>query len=244
MRVIQSARPAWGLLATLFGGAIVVGTALIQAANATPGDSRRRQTPQDLVWANDEWAAFSAEFEERSAAGSRRGVIAQKGNGSSVRVWIDAKGEPVQISIFNTQHARFYRATLNQWTAQPLEFDAKPARAAIDVRRNPRVPADDPRVAGLAGRGLTFYEQRARNGIVNIISPELNLRSIWYDDGRGTAERWLSIALGEPPDTLFEPPPGSKVQTVPDVVRKGRIVRRSSEEASPRQRGPAVRRER
>lgn len=155
-----------------------------------------------------DWAPFEGEFRSVSGGTESRGRVFRRRDGSFRKETLDLVGVPAFITIENRAERRFYSYSAGGWTSQPW---TRPATPRPDATRYPNAMPETDRVAGLrVVRWVSGY------GVTTLRAPELDYYPLAEDHPFPPLRiQFVSIVRGDPPEALFEPPAGSRVDALP-----------------------------
>jgi hypothetical protein len=154
------------------------------------------------------WVPFEGEFRSVAAGVESRGRVFRRRDGSFRKETLDAVGVPSFVTIENRAQKRFYSFSSGSWTAQPWSRTptAPPGR---DRYPNAAIEAD--RVAGLrVVRWVSGF------GVTTLRAPELDYYPLVEEHGYPPLRiEHVRVVRADPPDGMFEPPAGSRVDELP-----------------------------
>lgn len=154
------------------------------------------------------WVPFEGEFRAVAAGAETRGRVFRRRDGSFRKETLDLVGVPAFITIENRARKQFYSFSSGGWTAQPWQRTPSPPPGR-DRYPNAVVEAD--RIAGL--RVIRWV---SGVGVTTLRAPELDYYPVVEEHPHPPLTiRYVSVTRGDQPDTLFEPPAGSRVDEVP-----------------------------
>ena len=155
-----------------------------------------------------DWVAFEGEFRSVSAGTETRGRVHRRRDGSFRKETLDVVGVPAFITIENRVKKAFYSYSGGGWTAQP--WRGAPATRP-DASRYPNAVPQAERVAGLrVVRWDTAW------GVMTLRAPELDYYPLLEEHPFPPLRIvYVTVTRTDPPDALFEPPPGSQVDDLP-----------------------------
>jgi hypothetical protein len=156
------------------------------------------------------WRAFRGEFRSVSNGVETKGRYWRHRDGSARRETLGADGKAEFITIESLSASQFYSFSAGSWTAQPLRLPATrtlpPTGTAF-----PNATPQTERVAGY--RVVGAYTVL---GTLMLRAPALDYFPL-VEDHPHPALRVEFVSIVEEPvgDTLFLPPPGAEVATLP-----------------------------
>lgn len=160
----------------------------------------------------DHWVAFQGHFTESAPDGESpvTGAYYQASNGShrldsTRRTTLGT--DLVWSTIVNTVLQRRFVLDPGQsaWDSYPLE--PRPGGWDRPLKRSSAISMGE----GPAFEGFrTVRDDTGR--LQQLLVPDLNFFPVWQSRP-GHTRQYTSVSLGEPPSTLFEPPPGAEVRS-------------------------------
>lgn len=154
------------------------------------------------------WTAFRADLRTMAGGVERRGRFYRRADGSTRRETLGPDGSPAFITIENRAAGRFYSLGGGVWSAQPLEPGAvRPPRTADFPDATPERAAHE---------GLAVVKVITPAGAVLRRAPALDFVPVVEEHSDPPLRVELTgIRREDPPSTLFEPPPGVRVESLP-----------------------------
>ena len=154
------------------------------------------------------WAPFEGEFVSVAGTVETRGRVFRRRDGSFRKETLDLIGVPAFITIENRAAKRFYSFSAGGWTAQPWPRTAPPPPGRD---RYPNAAPQADRVAG-----LRVIRWDTGIGVMTLRAPELDYFPLVEEHPYPPLRiRYVAITRVDPPDALFEPPAGSRIDEVP-----------------------------
>jgi hypothetical protein len=155
-----------------------------------------------------QWVPFEGEFRAVSGGSETRGRVFRRRDGSFRKETLDLVGVPAFITIENRARKRFYSYSAGGWTSQPWTRTPPPPPGR-ERYRNASPQAD--RVAG-----LRVVRWDTGLGVMTLLAPELDYYPLVEEHPHPPLRiRYTAVTRADPADSLFEPPPGSRVDDVP-----------------------------
>ena len=155
-----------------------------------------------------DWVAFEGEFRSIAGGTETRGRVYRRRDGSFRKETHDVVGVPAFITIENRVKKAFYSYSGGSWTAQPWRRTPPGPPAAS------RFPNATPQAERVAGLRVVRWDTGW--GVMTLRAPELDYYPLLEEHPFPPLRiQYVAVTRKDPPDPLFEPPPGSQVDDLP-----------------------------
>jgi hypothetical protein len=182
----------------------------VAAALAMPGCGGSSPTvaTTSAADAGGPWVPFAGEFRAVSGGSEARGRVFRRRDGSFRKETLDLVGVPSFITIENRARKRFYSYSAGGWTSQPWPRTPPPPPG------RERYLTAGPQADRVAGLRVVRWDTGL--GVMTLLAPELDYYPLVEEHPHPPLRiRYTAITRADPADSLFEPPPGSRVDEVP-----------------------------
>jgi hypothetical protein len=160
------------------------------------------------------WVPFAAELVTVRDGSESVGHYYRRSDGSTATVLSSEGGAVVTIHNHRTGFTYIRFGDAEGWVRHPLDRSQRERRPMPTFR----VRRDLFRTVPETVAGGPVYESTARDGTVTRLAIGLNALPIYSGDAEGRNARvYRNIVVGEPPDEVFQPPPGIVIRDVPSM---------------------------